>query len=44
MNYKIVMMLILEETRKRSESVALVEYFERLVVIFNNGIMHDRDG
>ena len=43
-NAKIIMMLICEGMRKRSEPVALVNYFERLVVLFNNGVMHDRDG
>lgn len=43
-NEKIIMMLILEGMRKRSQPVVLEDYFKRLVELFNNGVMHDKDG
>ena len=43
-NEKIIMMLILEGHRKRSEPSALEDYYKRLVDLFNNGVMHDKDG
>ena len=38
------MMVILEGMRKRSSPAALSEYFDSLVHLFNNGVMHDKDG
>ena len=43
-NEKIIMMVILEGMRKRSSPAALSEYFDSLVHLFNNGVMHDKDG
>lgn len=43
-NKKFIMISTLEGMRKRSKPAALVDYFERLVLLFNNSILHDRDG
>ena len=43
-NEKIIMMVILEGTRKCISPVTITDYVEQLVVLFNNGAMHVMGG